>query len=263
MTEQNFCELNAGKVFRRVEKKYLISKEEKDLILKLIKKHVRKNKYFQSTVCSIYFDTKNDDLIIKQVDKPLDKASFREKVRLRSYNVPKMEDYIFFELKTKHREGKDKLSDKRRFQFLLKDYYDWEKGRATLEEIAKRKIEKTNDVQVARELEYIIKYLNLAPKILIACERESYEGKEDKQLRLTFDDGLRYRSKDLKLEKGANGKKFFEGEKNIIMEIKAAGGMPLWLVEALNKLKAYPQPFSKYGKIYQQMKGKKNVQYYL
>lgn len=259
----NFCEANAGKVFRRVEKKYLITESQKKKFLKICKKNLKKNKYFTSTVCSIYFDTKDDDLIIKQIDKPLDKPIFKEKVRLRSYNTPKMEDYIFFEIKTKTKDGKTKIGDKRRFQLLLSDYYDWADGKASLIEIAERKIEKTNDMQIAKELEYMINYLQLSPKIFIACERESYEGAEDSQLRITIDSGLRFRTNDLKLELGADGQNFFNDDKNIILEIKSAGGMPFWLVRALNELKIYPQAFSKYGKIYQSMKGEKNVQYYL
>ena len=259
--EINICEANAGKVFRRIEKKYLVSEADLKRFLKICGKNLKKNKYFASTVCSLYFDTKNDDLIIKSIDKP-DKPNFKEKIRLRSYDVPGMKDYVFFEIKTKHREGKDRIGDKRRFQLLLSDYYDWTKGKVSLEEIAKKKVEKTNDVQIAREIEYVIKYLELQPKILICSERESYEGAEDSQLRVTIDKNLRYRTKKLRLEKGSEGREFFEDEKNSILEIKTAGGMPMWLVRALNELKIYPQGFSKYGKIYQKMKGK-NVQYYL
>lgn len=263
-TNKKYCEANSGKVFRRVEKKYLISEAQLERFLKLCKKSIRKNKYFESTVCSIYFDTMNDDLIIKQIDKPVDKPFFKEKVRIRSYNVPKDDDYIFFEIKTKHREGKDKIGDKRRFQLFLSDYYDWLAKKRSLEEIAKSKIEKTNDVQIAREIEYIIKYLDLVPKIFIACERQSFEGKDDSSLRITIDQKLRYRKDNLDLKFGAEGREFFGDDKNTILEIKTARGMPLWLVHALNDLKIFPQPFSKYGKIYQQMKGENiNVQYYL
>ncbi|MBR3368340.1 polyphosphate polymerase domain-containing protein [Candidatus Saccharibacteria bacterium] len=260
----DLCEANSGKVFRRIEKKYLITDEQKEKFLKICKKNLKKNKYFESTVCSIYFDTKDNDLIIKQIDKPVDKPDFKEKVRVRSYNVPEDEDYIFFEIKTKHREGKDKIGDKRRFQLLLSDYYDWLDEKRSLIKIAEAKIEKTNDVQIAREIEYIINYLNLSPKIFIACERQSYEGKDDSSLRVTIDQNLRYRTEDLDLKHGAEGKNFFNDEKNTILEIKTARGMPFWLVHALNELRIFPQPFSKYGKIYQQMKGENiNVQYYL
>lgn len=256
---QTMCEVNAGKVFRRLEKKYLISATQKKKLLKICGDNLENNKFFQSTICNLYYDTKDDDLIIKSIDKP----EFKEKVRVRSYNIPTENDCIFFEIKTKHKEGKQKIGDKRRFQLCLKDYHDFLDGKASLAEIAERKIEKTNDVQIAREIDYMIKYLKLIPKIFIACERESYDGKKEKDLRVTFDANLRYRMDNLTFESGAEGKKFFHDKQNIILEIKASGGMPLWLVSALNELKIYPQSFSKYGKVYKQMKGKKNVQHYL
>ena len=259
----DYCSAHIGKVFRRVEKKYLISEKQRKDFLKICGDNLAKNKYFESTVCSIYYDTDNDDLIIKQIDKPVDKPSFKEKVRLRSYNVPTESDYIFFELKTKHREGKDKIGDKRRFELFLSDFYDYRDKKVSLVEIAKNKIEKTNDLQIAKEIEYIIDYLKLKPKIFIACERQSFQGAEDEALRITIDKNLRYRTKDLDLGCGSEGKKYFKGKKNTILEIKTARGMPFWLVRALNELRMFSQPFSKYGKIYQQMKGEKNVQYHL
>lgn len=253
-----------GKVFRRIEKKYLISAEQKAELLGMCSDLLCPNRYFRSTVCSIYFDSKNDDLIIKQIDKPLEKVLFKEKVRLRSYDVPKMDDDVFFEVKTKMISGVNKIGDKRRFELLLSDFYDWYEKKIPLKKIAERKIEKTNDQHIACEIEYLVKFLRLEPKIFIACERSSYDASDSSELRVTFDENLRFRCDDLRLEKGSRGIPFFDEEKNIILEIKTSCGMPLWLVSALNKLKIYPQAFSKYGKIYQKMKGEKlNVQYHL
>ena len=43
------------------------------------------------------------------------------------------------------------------------------------------------------------------------------------------------------------------------MEIKVAGGMPLWLAEALSELQIYPTSFSKYGNAYKAMMEKKEA----
>ena len=250
--------MDANKVFKRHEKKYIISREQKDALLKACGEKLTKNKYFEATVMSLYFDTKNDDLIIKSIDRP----EFKEKVRLRSYNVPKVSDEVFLEIKTKRKVNKTKNTYKRRLQIKLSEFYEFFEDNASLTEIAKRKIEKGEDVQIARELEYIFKYLKLEPKAIICCERQSYEGAEDSELRITFDENLRMRRDNLRLENGDKGKKFFGKEKkNIIMEIKAMMGLPIWFVEILNKEKIYPQRFSKYGMCYQKefMKGIKNV----
>ena len=53
-----------GKVFDRIEKKYLITKDDKKELLKTIKKHMEKDNYHKSEVYNLYFDTDNYDLII-------------------------------------------------------------------------------------------------------------------------------------------------------------------------------------------------------
>ena len=246
-------------VFKRHEKKYLITRQQKKKFLEICGEGLRHNKYFKSTVGNVYFDTKNNDLIIKSIEKP----EFKEKVRIRSYGKPGDDDYIFFEIKVKRKVAGRKNGYKRRFELLLRDYKEYMSGKASLEEIARRKIEKPNDVQVAREIEYLCTHLKLEPKIYIACDRESYEGTDDENLRITFDENLKYRLDDLNLDGKKRCKRYFgksPEEKNIIMEIKAINGLPLPMVKALNECKIYPQPFSKYGKIYEKiMKGERNV----
>jgi hypothetical protein len=68
-------------------------------------------------------------------------------------------------------------------------------------------------------------------------------------LRLTFDTNIRSRAYDLRLEFGDYGENLSD-EKIYVMEIKAQGGMPIWLADILNKNKIFPNSFSKYGKIY-------------
>ena len=54
-------------------------------------------------------------------------------------------------------------------------------------------------------------------------------------------------------------KHYFNDEKNIIMEIKANGVIPLWLAKALSSAKAYPTSFSKIGKVYELIRKEINV----
>lgn len=88
-----------GAKFQRVEEKYLLTKKEKAAFLKMTKSHLEKDKYFYSEIHNIYFDTKNNDLIINSLEKPV----FKDKFRIRSYNKPTLEDDIFFEMKTKYK----------------------------------------------------------------------------------------------------------------------------------------------------------------
>ena len=85
-----------GKVFDRIEKKYLITSTDKRQLLKAIKKKMHEDSYYKSEVLNLYFDTDNYDLIIQSIDQPI----FKHKLRARSYGGY---DRIFLEIKTKIR----------------------------------------------------------------------------------------------------------------------------------------------------------------
>lgn len=233
------------KVFDRIEKKYLIDAKEKTALIHSIEKYMKKDKYFKSEIFNIYFDTDNYDLIIKSIENP----DFKEKLRARSYGGY---DKVFLEIKTKLKQSEYRVGYKRRFLITHKDFkklIDEEKSAA---ELASLKVEKSNDVQIAKEVDYLIKYLKLKPKILVYYNRKSFTGENG--LRITFDEDLSFRDSDLSFKRKVFDKKYFDNPKNIIMEIKAHGAMPLWLVQILSEHKIYPQRFSKIGKIYELIK---------
>lgn len=218
-------------IFKRVEQKYVLTEQEYKLLFKKINKHLKKDKYFKSTICNIYFDTINNDLIINSLEKPI----FKEKIRLRSYQVPSINDDVFLEIKEKYKG----IVGKRRIKIKLKDFYTY---------LETNNYDKDN--QIMNEINYYFKYYDLKPAIYIAYDRLSYCGADDNSLRITIDSNLRSRNSDLNLELGDAGKCYFK-DKNYIMEIKTLGSMPLWLVRSLSELKIYPTSFSKYGSIYQ------------
>ena len=241
------------KIFDRVEKKYLITSAQRDAMEKAISKFMKKDGYHKSTVFNLYFDTDNFDFIIKSIEKP----EFKEKLRARSYGGY---DKVFLEIKTKLK-GKDvNYGYKRRVLITHKDYDLFVKGKKTMEELAAQKIENPSDIQIAKEVDYLVKLFDLKPRILVHYDRTSYIGEDN--LRVTFDENLAYRNRNLKFFKKSNDKHYFndeKNEKNIIMEIKANGVMPLWLVKALSKNKAYPGSFSKIGRAYELIRKEQNV----
>lgn len=220
------------KVFQREEVKYLLNEEKKSLLLEKIKDKIEQDKYYQTTICNIYFDNDNNDLIINSLEKPV----FKEKIRLRSYQVPNMKDDVFLEIKSKYKG----IVYKRRIKLKLCDYYNYLHNR------------KHNNSQIMKEIDYYIKFEKLKPKIFIAYDRISFKGKEE-SLRITLDSNLRSRTSDLNLELGDAGKKYFE-DNYYIMEIKSATSIPLWLTKTLSELQIYPTSFSKYGSIYKKLK---------
>ena len=218
------------KIFRRIEEKYLITKEQYDELLNRIEKYIEKDEYFESTICNIYFDTITNDLVINSIEKHI----YKEKIRLRSYGIPKRNDDVFLEAKLKYKD----IVEKRRIKLKLSDFYKY---------INKGIYESNN--QIMKELNYFFQYYQLYPSYYIAYDRKSYRGKIENQLRITFDANLRSRKEDLRLELGDAGKKYFK-EERYIMEIKMLDAMPLWLVRNLSELKIFSTSFSKIGNIY-------------
>lgn len=222
-------------VFKRVETKYLLTDDEYNILMKKIDKHLMKDRFYKSTICNIYFDSEDYDIINKSLEKPI----FKQKIRLRSYNIPDLNDDVFFEIKGKY----DGVVFKRREKLKLIDYYNY---------INDGKI--PSDKQIMKEIDYIIKKDNLKPKMMLSYDRLSYYDRNNKNFRITFDQNIRSREDDLKLEFGDAGKLYFDKPMHI-MELKSLGAMPLWFTNILTKLKIYPKSFSKYGSIYKKMKG--------
>lgn len=253
-------------VFRRNEQKYLLSMRQKKRLLRLIEAEVMPDRYFESTNCSLYFDTPNNQLIIKSIDKLV----FKQKVRLRSYGVPSLEDKVFLESKVKY----GGIVYKRRAQVGLAEFWRYYEGLPYVAEaegrvagVGQEGSKQSSEVgakadgagrssplvssQITRELDYLFRHYRLRPAWLICYDRHSYVSRTDPSLRITFDEGLRSRTEDLRLEAGDYGQNYFT-EKTCVMEIKVLEAMPMWLVKALSELKIYPVSFTKYGKIYEQ-----------
>ena len=237
-----------GKVFNRVEKKYLITPTEKNQILKAGKNFLKKDQYFHSEVFNLYFDNDNYDLIIQSLDRP----AFKEKIRARAY---KGYDRVFVEVKTKLKAPDNNLGFKRRVMLSKKNFRKFIDEKLPLIDLIPP--ENSGELQIAKEIDYLIQYLHLQPKILVSCTRDSYHDSED--LRLTFDTNLKYREQDLDFTHKRKDKKYFADTKNVIMELKSGSALPLWLVHELSSLKIYSEQFSKIGKIYQKIRKEQNV----
>ena len=205
----------------------------------MIEPYLKQDKYFKGTNCSIYFDTKDKYLAMHSLEKPL----YKEKIRVRSYNVPKSEDEtVFVEIKKKF----DGIGNKRRIAVKLSDLYNYfETGEMP-----------TDNPQIKKELDYCFRNYNLKPSLFIAYDRFSYCAKDDPTFRLTFDHNVRSRATDLKLEHGDRGTKHFKNGE-IVMEVKALDALPIWFVRAISKTEIYPASFSKYGRICQKIDTKR------
>lgn len=223
-----------AEIFRRVEKKYIINKEQYLYLKEILNERMIEDEHGKSTICNIYFDTGQFDLIRHSISKPY----YKDKIRLRSYNTPDFDSNVYLEIKKKC----DDVVGKRRIQMTLKDYYEYINEYDEIKE----------NNQVKKELNYYFKFYNLQPTMFVSYFRRAYYDKDNMDFRITFDSNVIARNYDLKLENGNYGENILEKDK-YIMEIKTLGAMPIWIVKILNNLKISPCGFSKYGEAYTQL----------
>ena len=217
--------------FRRYEKKYLLSEEQFEKLFQDIGSHLKPDAHGRSTVISLYLDTPDHRIIRSSIDA----ADYKEKLRLRSYGVASSHSTVFLELKKKFKG----VVYKRREAMCLS-----EAERYLYQGI------RPFESQIMSEIDWAMKlYERPKPAMMIACEREAWYDEEIPDLRLTFDKNIRYRETDLRLSHGSAGTRLLP-EDTVLLEIKTAGAMPLWLAYALDEEKILPGSFSKYGTAY-------------
>ena len=216
-------------IIDRCEQKYFLSNEQYENFINKIVEKLIEDQYFKETIYNLYFDNDKYELINKSLDKPL----YKEKIRLRSYEIVNNDSLVFLEIKKKYNSH----TNKRRIIIKYKDYLDYiEKG-----------IIPNCDNQIMKEIDYCFKNYHLKPKLKVRYDRLSYYLKEDEKFRITFDNNVRYCFDNLNFREFANDELLFRD--GYIMEFKTFNGIPLWLNKILSELKIYPTSFSKVGKI--------------
>lgn len=228
-------------IFKRTEKKYLLTKEQYNSFLNLSKDYLKSDEFGLHTVCNIYYDTTDFLLIRNSIEKPV----YKEKLRLRSYDVPNDSSKVYIELKKNY----DGIVYKRRITLKEKEAEKY---------LENKQIDR--DDQISSEINYVLKHYNLVPKLYLAYNRIAYYDLNDSNLRITFDSKIRSRTDNLDLKLGDAGELLFDDDL-YLMEIKMVGGYPLWLVKILDNLDIYPTSFSKYGNVYKKMLKRKEVVY--
>lgn len=220
-------------IFKRTEKKYLISQKQKAELLKAIGDRLSPDKFGESTVSNIYFDTEDYRLIRASIEKP---TVYKEKLRLRCYGKVTDESLCFVELKKKYKG----VVYKRRVDMKYCDAIGWLCHGILPEE----------NTQIEKEINSFITFYGLLkPAAAIFYDRSAYFYKDDPTLRITFDSNIRFRTEHTDLTDGEDGKVIL-GKEEYIMEIKTPAAMPLWLTAELDRLKIYPSSYSKYGTAY-------------
>lgn len=226
--------------FKRYEKKYMLTEEQFNNLIPRLLEYMEEDEHCKSgedySIYNIYYDTKNSDLIKHSLSKPY----YKEKLRLRSYKVPKSpKDKVFLELKKKI----GGIVNKRRVVLTLEEAYKFlESGQRP---ITKDYISE----QVINEIEYFLSRNTVYPTAYISYSRMAFFGKEDRDFRVTFDSNILTRRNDLYLEMGSFGEELLKPGSRL-MEVKILGAIPLWLANIFSELSIYSTSFSKYGNEY-------------
>lgn len=237
----------AIEVFSRYEKKYLIDTKTYEYIIDKINDYMIPDKYSKNgefyNIANIYYDTPDDALIRASIEKPV----YKEKLRLRSYGVPELDDKVFLEIKKKYKG----LVNKRRTKLRLYEAY------ALTIDSEKLELKDYMNAQVLKEIEYFLQIYDLYPKVYLAYDRRAYFAIDDSDFRVTFDTNIRSRREDVGLENGNHGELLI-GNDVWLMEVKSSMAVPLWFTKILSDAKVYATSFSKYGTEYKKHLIKKN-----
>ena len=227
--------------FKRYEKKYLLTPAQYEAVRAGMDAYMTPDKYSNYAICNVYYDTDDFLLIRTSLEKPV----YKEKLRARSYGPARDDSAVFVELKKKY-EG---VVYKRRVVMDAADAAAYLDGR-----------EPGGDSQIHREIDWFMRTYRPTPKVFIAYDREAYAGRENPDLRMTFDTNLRGRRERVDLRAGEDGQPILK-EHQILMEIKIPGAAPLWLARLLSENNVFSASFSKYGAYYKQYIAPPSVTY--
>jgi len=231
-----------GTRFVRKELKYLISREQKNQLITLLRDEITHDEYCQDGqpyhIRNIYFDTDQFDVIRHSIGKP----KFKSKLRIRSYE----DQTQYLELKSKFRG----TVYKKRIAITMAE----EQAFINRLELPQRddypSISALNDIKM-----YLEHFAPQLKQIRLDYQREAYVTFPKRTpTRLTFDHDLRV------YDELAKGWMDLLPADMYLFEIKCSNALPLTIARALNQLAIYPTSFSKYGTYYKLIKSPKGDQ---
>lgn len=220
-------------VFKRYELKYLLTPQQKRQVLLAMGQRMELDSFGRSTIRNIYFDTDNYRLIRRSLEKP----TYKEKLRVRSYRQVGPQEDVFVELKKKY----DSVVYKRRLALPQDTALDYLTNRKPL----------PGSSQIAREIDYFCEfYQTLRPAVFLSYEREAYFAMDGSDFRVTFDENILFRQDRLSLSEAPGGTAIL-APGTTLMEIKTSGSIPLWMTHCMAGARIYKTSFSKYGTAYE------------
>ncbi len=226
--------MNTAMIFQRYELKYMLTAEQKQKLLRLMRDKMQLDDYGRSSIRNIYYDTRDFRLVRRSIEKPV----YKEKLRVRSYGSVGADGVVFVELKKKF----ESIVYKRRIAATETQARRWLAGLEAAPE----------DAQIAREIDYFRQfYRSLRPMVYLSYEREAYFSAIGEDLRLTLDENILWRDTALTLTEEPGGRRVIPAG-STLMELKTGTAIPLWLARFLSEERIAKISFSKYGEAYRQ-----------
>lgn len=218
--------------FHRYETKYLLEDFQYRALRERLEGMAQVDDYGKTSILNIYYDTPDFSLIKRSLEKPV----YKEKLRLRTYGIPEDDTRAFIEIKKKYKG----IVYKRRIGMKYQDAISYlNEGEAAKEQS-----------QISNEIDYFKNYYKgLGPAMAISYDRIAMAGIEDKELRITFDENIRWRVDHLDLKRGNVGNEILKPGQRL-MELKIAGAMSVEMAHILDEIGIRQTSFSKYGRGY-------------
>lgn len=226
-------------VFTRYEFKYMVDSLTYKRLVEALDPYVNTDTHGDEegfyAVRSLYYDTA-DNLFHQET---LDQEIFRQKLRLRTYGNQPMSDRAFVEIKKQFRG----VVSKRRTLIGLQDGYLILDGK--IKQIPANRLTSCNQ-QILREIDFLVKFYQLQPRILIIYDRQAFQGIHETDVRITFDCNLKRVTQNFQFEPAQYGERILPADA-FVLEVKVDRRMPLWLARILSELQCFKRRFSKYA----------------
>lgn len=228
--------------FRRKEKKFMVTEAQAEYLLSRLPEYTERDPYCKTDdgyrIFNLYYDTDTDEVIRRSIEKP----TYKEKLRIRSYGVPENEDTkVFFELKKK-------LSGvvfKRRAVLTQAEIEAFLKDRTRPRDCSYKNGIVLDEIEM-----FLSRHPHAYPKIFIGYDRLAFFAEDDPEVRITFDRNILTRRENVDLTSGHYGTPLLEPGK-VLVEIKISETMPRWMVKLFSEAKIYRTSYSKYGTEYE------------
>lgn len=160
---------NYQAVFKRKEIKYLLSSEERNALLPILKTCMEPDAFAHSSISNLYYDTPDFRMVRRSLEKPM----YKEKLRLRSYGTPENTSTVFPEIKKKAMG----IVYKRRISLPYQEAVSFLSGQqiastdtcdGTTQQIASTEMCDGTTRQILHELDWMLaSYKDLAPRVFV------------------------------------------------------------------------------------------------